>query len=100
MHDARGRDRFVVHAVVDVVTSRTRRASSAPPALTAARQLGHSVQVAEKHYLGLVRGIPRDARTLEAAMQVEDVVAKVIAGAGGAVPTVRAVRPVRATRAT
>jgi hypothetical protein len=37
------------------------------------------VQIAEKHYLGLVRGIPREARTLEAAMQVEDLVAKVTA---------------------
>lgn len=37
-----------------------------------ARQLGHSVQVAERHYLNVHRGIPRDARTLEAAMQVED----------------------------
>ena len=32
--------------------------------------MGHSVAVAEKHYLGLIRGIPRDARTLEAAMQI------------------------------
>jgi integrase len=36
-----------------------------------ARQLGHSVIVAEKHYLGVHRGIPKDAHTLEAAMQVE-----------------------------
>ena len=35
------------------------------------RQLGHSVAVAEKHYLGVHRGIPRDARTLDAAMQLE-----------------------------
>lgn len=37
-----------------------------------AAQLGHSVQVAERHYLGVERGIPRNARTLEAAMQIED----------------------------
>jgi len=37
-----------------------------------ARQLGHSVAVAERHYLNVHRGIPRDARTLEAAMQIED----------------------------
>jgi integrase len=43
----------------------------AASAYRSARQLGHSVQVAEKHYLGLVRGIPREARTLEAAMQIE-----------------------------
>jgi hypothetical protein len=29
------------------------------------------VQIAEKHYLGLMRGIPRDARTLEQAMAIE-----------------------------
>jgi hypothetical protein len=28
------------------------------------------MQIAEKHYLGLVRGIPREARTLEAAILV------------------------------
>ncbi|HET7540423.1 MAG TPA: hypothetical protein VFK05_11150 [Polyangiaceae bacterium] len=42
----------------------------AASAYRSARQLGHSVQVAEKNYLGLIRGIPRDARTLEAAMQI------------------------------
>lgn len=36
-----------------------------------ARQLGHSVAVAERHYLGVHRGIPKDAHTLEAAMQIE-----------------------------
>jgi hypothetical protein len=36
-----------------------------------ARQLGHSVAVAERHYLGVHRGIAREARTLEAAMQIE-----------------------------
>ena len=35
-----------------------------------ARRLGHSVAVAERHYLGLVT-VPRDARTLEAAMCVD-----------------------------
>ncbi len=39
-------------------------------AYASAKQLGHSVQVAEAHYAGLVRGIPRDATTLEAAMQI------------------------------
>jgi hypothetical protein len=29
-------------------------------------RLGHSVAVAERHYLGVHRGIRRDARTLEA----------------------------------
>jgi len=35
-----------------------------------ARQLGHSVQVAERHYLGVIRGIPADATSLEAAMRI------------------------------
>ena len=40
-------------------------------AYRSASQLGHSVQVAEKHYVGVARGIRPDARTLEAAMQIE-----------------------------
>ncbi|HEX5658649.1 MAG TPA: hypothetical protein VFX59_15705 [Polyangiales bacterium] len=43
----------------------------AASAYRSAKQLGHSVLVAEKHYLGLVRGIPRTARSLEAALQIE-----------------------------
>jgi integrase len=43
-----------------------------------AKQLGHSVQVAERHYLGVHRGIPRDARTLEAAMQIEKALSKLV----------------------
>jgi integrase len=37
-----------------------------------ARQLGHSVAVAERHYLGVHRGIAKDARTLDSAMQLGD----------------------------
>jgi integrase len=44
-----------------------------------ARQLGHSVEVAQKHYTGLIRGIPKEATTLEAAMQIEAECAAVIA---------------------
>lgn len=36
-----------------------------------ARMLGHSVQVAERHYLGVHRGIARDAKAIEGAMQIE-----------------------------
>jgi integrase len=36
-----------------------------------ARQVGHSVQTAERYYIDSVRGIPPEARTLEAAMQAE-----------------------------
>ena len=45
----------------------------------AAKQLGHSVAIAEKNYQGVVRGIPREARTLEAAMEVEGVLGEVLA---------------------
>lgn len=44
-----------------------------------ARQLGHSVDVAQKHYTGLIRGISREARSLEAAMQIEDEAKAVVA---------------------
>jgi integrase len=47
-------------------------------AYRSARQLGHSVSVAEKSYLGVVRGIPASAKTLEAAMQIETHVQRVI----------------------
>lgn len=43
----------------------------------AAAQLGHSVTVAQKDYTGLIR-IPREARTLEAAMRIEAEAAKVV----------------------
>ncbi len=54
----------------------------AASAYRSARQLGHSVEIAERHYVGLVRGILRDARSLEAAMQIEEQIAKVIAAVG------------------
>lgn len=43
----------------------------AASAYRSARQLGHSVEIAERHYVGLVRGIQREARNLEAAMGIE-----------------------------
>jgi integrase len=48
-------------------------------AFMSARQLGHSVTIAEKHYLGVVRGIPREARTLEQAMQIEELARQIVA---------------------
>lgn len=39
-------------------------------AFLSARQLGHSVAVAERHYLGVIRGISKSAHSLEAAMGV------------------------------
>lgn len=50
----------------------------AASAYRSAKQLGHSVQVAEKHYTGVLRGIPRDARDLEAAMQINTEMGKVL----------------------
>jgi integrase len=51
----------------------------AASAYRSAKQLGHSVQIAERHYLGVIR-LPADARTLEAAMQIDAQVARVTAG--------------------
>jgi integrase len=50
----------------------------AASAYRSARQLGHSIAVSEKHYLGLLRGIPPDANTLEAAMGVEELLGRVV----------------------
>lgn len=52
----------------------------AASAYRSARQLGHSVIIAERHYVGLIR-LPNTAKTLEAAMSVEAVLARVIAAA-------------------
>ncbi|MDC1142289.1 tyrosine-type recombinase/integrase [Planctomycetota bacterium] len=40
-------------------------------AFHAAKRLGHSVVVSERHYAGAVTDIPKDAATLEAAMGIE-----------------------------
>jgi hypothetical protein len=50
----------------------------AASAFHSARQLGHSVTVAEKHYADVIRGIPKDATNLEAAMQIEDEVRAIV----------------------
>ena len=36
-----------------------------------AKRLGHSVDVSERHYMGVIRDIPKTAKTLEAAMGLE-----------------------------
>jgi integrase len=46
-------------------------------ATLAAAQLGHSVQVAERHYIGTLRRIPTSATTLEAAMEIEDMMREI-----------------------
>lgn len=61
----------------------------ASSAYRSAKQLGHSVAVAERHYVGLVRGIPREARTLEAAMQVDAQMKRGVASASAAPIDVR-----------
>lgn len=53
----------------------------AASAYRSARQLGHSVSVAERNYLGVVRGIAPEARTLEAAMQIEGLAERIVASA-------------------
>jgi len=40
-------------------------------AYMSAKRLGHSVAVAERHYLGALHSVPKDAETLEAAMEIE-----------------------------
>ena len=45
-----------------------------------AKQLGHSVAVAEESYVGLIRGISPKAKTLEAAMGIQALMKKVIKG--------------------
>jgi integrase len=52
-------------------------------AYRSAAQLGHSVKVASDLYTSPARGIPREARTLEAAMQIEKQMAQVINAVGG-----------------
>lgn len=62
-------------------------------AYRSARQLGHSVAVAERHYLGLL-SISRDARSVEAALGIEELAAEIVrraaGGQRGAPPTVAA----------
>lgn len=41
-------------------------------AFLCAKKLGHSVAVAEKHYLGVVNNISPSARTLEEAMEIAE----------------------------
>lgn len=49
----------------------------AASAYQSARRLGHSVTIAERHYLGVVK-VPKDAATLEAAMGCEAEIAAIV----------------------
>jgi len=55
----------------------------AASAFRSARQLGHSVTVAERHYVGNIHVDPA-ATTLEAAMGIQDRIQRLVASAGGA----------------
>jgi hypothetical protein len=57
----------------------------------AARRGGHSVEVCEKHYAGAVKNIGPDARSLEAAMQIEAEAAQVIASIASPAGRLRAI---------
>ncbi len=70
----------------------------AASAFLAARQLGHSVVVAERRYAGTLRGIPREARTLEAAMQIGSELDAVLDAAMTAAPARPRRRRVRVSR--
>lgn len=48
----------------------------AASAYRSARQLGHSVAIAERHYVGVVK-VPKEATTLEEAMGIESELAKI-----------------------
>ncbi|HVW26228.1 MAG TPA: hypothetical protein VHC69_12720 [Polyangiaceae bacterium] len=50
----------------------------ASSAYRSARQLGHSVQVAERNYVGLIKNIAADARDLESAMSITEHMTRVI----------------------
>jgi integrase len=65
----------------------------AASAFLAAKRLGHSVSVSERHYLGQVRVSPK-ARTLERAMLVRKTCAKIVARANGEKPVTPALRKV------
>ncbi|HEY5372948.1 MAG TPA: tyrosine-type recombinase/integrase [Polyangiaceae bacterium] len=62
----------------------------AASAYRSAKQLGHSVAVAEKHYVDVARGIQRDARNLETAMQVSAEVQRVTESCGPRLPAIAA----------
>jgi integrase len=47
-------------------------------AFHSSRQLGHSITVAERHYVGLIRGLDPEAKTLEQVMQIESQAARII----------------------
>jgi len=61
-------------------------------AYRSAQQLGHSVQIAERYYVNVVRGIPKSARTVEAAMQITKQLERVIEAVTSTAPRERRAR--------
>lgn len=56
---------------------------SGASAFLSAKRLGHSVAVAEKHYVGVLTGLPTTATTLEAAAGIAEVADRVVAAVEG-----------------
>ncbi|MCW8141399.1 MAG: hypothetical protein KIT58_21055, partial [Planctomycetota bacterium] len=54
---------------------------AAAAAFHSAKRLGHSIVIAERHYVGLLKGISKSARTLEAAMGITAEIAAIAARA-------------------
>lgn len=50
----------------------------AASAYRSAKQLGHSVTIAERYYVGVIRGIPRSVTTLDQALGVVDLLDEVV----------------------
>lgn len=53
---------------------------AAAAAFHSAKRLGHSIVIAERHYVGLLKGISKTARTLEAAMSIAPEIALTVTG--------------------
>jgi integrase len=54
----------------------------AASAYRSAKRTGHSVVIAEKHYVDVMRDLPRDATTFEAAVGIEDLAQAIVAAHG------------------
>lgn len=48
-----------------------------------ARRLGHSVMIAERHYVGTLKGLPKKAKTLEAVLEIRKEIDEVVGRATG-----------------
>lgn len=55
----------------------------------AAKRLGHSVQIAERHYLGALTDLPRDATTIERALGIEAEAKAIVRAVAGVQPAAK-----------